>query len=140
MNTGILGYIMRVGVFLVAGPIVGGLAYIVAASFVAGPGMLALLVALPFFLAGCYVMGWKTALATGLLVAFVGPHLESRPVIVIMAAIVGALAAAALGSEAFEKESGGIVVISIVGAVSAAVCAWFLDRIGLMRAPKLPPV
>jgi hypothetical protein len=132
-------YVMRVGVFLVAGPLVGGLALLLGAALAGHPEALGLVILLPLFLAGCAVGGWKPALLTGLIVSLVGPFLPSRRMIVILAAIVGGVSAALLGptDEARSENAGTMIaLLAFAGAVASAACAWFLDRMELMRVKK----
>jgi hypothetical protein len=139
---------MRVAMFLVIGPIIGGVVFILVAPFVGGElkiglmaGYATLLISLaafPFFLVGCYMLGWKAALATGLIVGVIGPRIQSRYILLATAATVGAVAAAALGTDGPEKKVQIIFLCAFVGAASSTTCTWFLHRIDLMRPRESP--
>jgi hypothetical protein len=147
MTDGILGYFMRAAAIAFVGPIVGGLIFVLLgpivadadfkAAFYMGIGMLVLL---PFFIIGCYIMGWKAALAAALVIALVGPHIPYRGALLIFAAIVGALATTlvTLDPDAKEVSDGLAFAMSLVGASSAAVCAWLLDRMKMMQRAPAP--
>lgn len=139
----ILAYVGRVLAFLIIGPVIGGVLFILIAPL-AGDNLKGGLIgsyvvlllsfaALPFFLVGCYMLGWKAALITGLIVGIVGPYIRSRLLLLGAAAIVGAVAAV-VGTTGNEEKS--MILIAIVGAVSSAGCSWFLDRIDMMRATR----
>lgn len=139
----ILAYIGRVLTFLIIGPVIGGLLFILIAPLASGNlkgGLIGSYVvlllsfaALPFFLVGCYVLGWKAALVTGLIVGIVGPRIRSPLLLLAITAIVGAVAAV-VGTTGNEEKS--MILIAILGAVSSAGCSWFLDRIDMMRATR----
>ena len=136
MSSGILGYLLRLGFFLVVGPIMGGLAIAVGATVTGHPEMLYVVIAVPFFLIGCYVGGWKAALLTGVIVSFIGPHFETRRTIVLTAAVIGAVASYLLPpGHGFPEDAR--LSFAGAGAAAAAACAWFLDRWRLMRPGEL---
>ena len=138
---GLSAYIGCVLTFLIIGPVVGGVLFILIAPLAGGNlkgglmGSYALLLlsfaALPFFLVGCYMLGWKAALLAGLVIGIIGPRIRSPLLLLAIAAVVGA-GAAVLGTAGDEDKS--MMIIAIVGAASSAGCSWFLDRIDLMRA------
>jgi hypothetical protein len=132
----IFRYVMRVGVFAAAGPIVGGLAFVIAASFAGRPDALGLPLLLPLFVVACYTMDWKAALLTGLVVSLIGPWLGPRRMILIVAAIIGAIASYPFVPTMSFDQDRFVVLFEIAGAASATACAWFLDRIQLMRIRK----
>ena len=139
----ILAYLGRVLTFLIIGPVIGGVLFILIAPLAGGNlkggligGYAVLLLsfaALPFFLVGCYMLGWKAALVTGLIVGIVGPRIRSPLLLLVVASIVGAMATV-VGTVGNEDKS--MMIIAIVGAMSSAGCSWFLDRIDMMRAMR----
>jgi hypothetical protein len=134
VSKGILGYLLRVGLFVAIGPIIGGFALLIGATFGGTPGALGLVLFVPLFVAGCYVAGWQPALVTGLILSFVGPRIKSRKVLAIVAALVGAASSFLLkpADREFETTSGTVLFV-IAGAVAAVACVWMLDRIKMMR-------
>jgi len=136
---GILGCLARVVIFLVVGPIIGGMLFVVAALANVGDikgvvlgSFVTMVLAFPLFLVGCYVMGAKAALAAGFVLALIGPWIRPRPLLLVVSALVGTAATLLLASDGNEK-SGSTVLLAFVGAASAAACAWLLDRMDLMR-------
>ena len=85
-------------------------------------------------------MGWKAALLAGLIISLIGSQFKSRQGIVIASAIVGALVSSIVGPSEIIEGDGAIALSAFLGAAAAAPCAWFLDRINLMRPEKSPSV
>ncbi len=143
MINDVLGYLARVVIFLIAGPIVGGALFAFMAPLGGSGGIkgallagyFTVVVAFPLFLVGCYMLGWKAALAAGLILGLIGPWMGSRSLFLAVSASVGAIAAVTLQ---YGEKAGPISLLGFIGAVSAVACVWFLDRVGLMRSWHLP--
>jgi hypothetical protein len=139
----VLRLLMRFLTFVIVGPVIGGFAFIVVGALLAGQnggdvllGGIATIVLWPMFLVGCYLAGWRSAALAGLVVAFIGPWIGSRLVLVAVSAIIGGVVAGLLDPADFAGKDAPSLVLGLAGAIAAAGCAWFLDRIDMMRPPR----
>ncbi len=127
----LVGIVLETVIFVVVGPFVGTVVFMIVWGILSGAAggpiasMLVLVAYYPLFVLG-YVMAWKTAAVTGVIVSAATPLLGNRERIGLFAAAVGAV----VSLVALPLEMGGgsgfrlTAALAVAGAVAALACTW----------------